>query len=622
MLLGALGVVYGDIGTSPLYTLQTAFTADNGAVVPTPVNVYGVVSLIFWAITIVVSVKYVSLIMRADNRGEGGILALTALIEDTGPRRARAKAVLVSLGILGAALFYGDGTITPAISVLSAVEGLQIVEPSLSAWVVPVTVAVLTALFAIQRYGTAVVGRMFGAVMLAWFLTLAVLGAAEVARHPGILRALSPYYAWQFFRTDGWTAFLSLSSVVLAVTGAEALYADMGQFGQPPIRRAWFLLVFPALILNYLGQGSLVLRTPSAVTNPFYLLVPSTLQLPMVFLATAATVIASQAVITGAFSVTYQAMRLGYLPRLSIRHTPGGQQGRVYVPVVNHVLFVTVTGLVLAFGSSAALASAYGVAVTATFLLNTTLFLVVARTRWHTRRTVIALIGVMLLSVETMFFTASLTKIAHGGWLPLTLAAFVYTVMATWRQGRQIVDRYRAQHDRSVEHLLRDSAASTPPPQQVPGTAVFLASAPGAAPGALAANVLINHIVHRDVIVMTVRDDRRAHVPDADQLTARVTHDAAPRVTHLDVRVGYRDRLDIQAMLRKATSRRLLAPDIDLSEPAYFLTREVAVNSPAPTMPRWRKQVYLFLSRNAADQVEHFKLPLHRTVVMNEETPL
>ncbi len=384
LTLGALGVVFGDIGTSPLYALQAVFTSDHHAVHATQAEVYGVISLVFWTITLVVAVKYVSIIMRADDRGQGGIMALTALLQAA--RRSRSAVVpmaLIILGIVGASLFYGDGAITPAISVLSAVEGLKVAVPSLGSLVLPIAVAVLCVLFAVQRFGTGVVGNLFGPVMVVWFTVLGVVGAVEVAHHPGILRALSPSYGVQFFAEHGGVAFIALASVVLAVTGAEALYADMGHFGRPPIRRAWFLFVFPALTLNYLGQGALILRPPRRRPNPFYLLIPGWARIPMVFLATAATIIASQAVISGAFSVTQQAVQLGFLPRLSIRHTSEHQIGQIYAPAINGALFATVLAIAIGFGSATALASAYGVAVTGTFILDTILFLAVVRLLWH-----------------------------------------------------------------------------------------------------------------------------------------------------------------------------------------------------------------------------------------------
>lgn len=435
LTLGALGVVFGDIGTSPLYAIQAVFAADGHAVHATSGDVYGVISLVFWSITLIVSVKYVTFIMRVDNEGDGGIMALTALADGVALRSATAKLTLVMFGVLGASLFFGDGMITPAISVLSAVEGLEVAAPSLASLVIPITLTVLTTLFAIQRFGTRLVGSLFGPVMVVWFGVLALIGVVEIAPRPEVMRALSPTYAAAFVIEHSGVAFIAFASVVLAVTGAEALYADMGHFGRPPIRRAWFLLVFPALTLNYVAQGSLILRSPEAIANPFFLLVPSWAQIPMVILATVATVIASQAVISGVFSLTRQAVGLGFLPPLTIRHTSQREIGQVYVPAVNLMLFLAVVAIVVSFGSAAALASAYGVAVTGTFLLTTILFLAVARSRSHTPWWLIALGATVFLTVETVFFAANLTKVVHGGWLPLGIALAAFTIMMTWHKG-------------------------------------------------------------------------------------------------------------------------------------------------------------------------------------------
>ncbi len=458
LTLGALGVVFGDIGTSPLYALQTVFTADGHAVQATAGDVYGVISLVFWSITMVVSVKYVTFIMRADNDGEGGIMALTALVQRARVNSAMAKLLLVTLGILGASLFYGDGAITPAISVLSAVEGIKVAVPSLHSMVLPITVGVLTGLFAIQRYGTKLVGNLFGPVMAVWFGVLGLTGIVEIVQHPAVIRALSPTYGAKFMFAHGHVAFIALGSVVLAVTGAEALYADMGHFGRSPIRRAWFLFAFPALTLEYLAQGSEILRSPKSVSNPFFLLMPTWAQIPMVLLATVATVIASQAVISGAFSVTHQAVQLGFLPRLTIRHTSRREVGQVYAPGVNAALFAIVVAIVVGFGSSTALASAYGVAVTGTFILNTILFLAVARLLWHRSWRLIALGALVFLSIEVTFFAANLTKVVHGGWLPLAIAAIVFTVLTTWRKGREIVTANRIARGGAAAGLRRRAA--------------------------------------------------------------------------------------------------------------------------------------------------------------------
>ena len=622
LTLGALGVVFGDIGTSPLYALQTVFLADGHAVRPVPQDVYGVISLVFWSITMIVSVKYVSFIMRADNQGEGGIMALTALLQRARIKSAGAKLALVTLGILGASLFYGDGVITPAISVLSAVEGLKVAVPGLSSLVLPITVAVLAMLFMIQRFGTKLVGRLFGPVMAVWFGVLALIGVVEVAQHPGVLRALSPTYGAQFFVAHGGVAFIALGSVVLAVTGAEALYADMGHFGAGPIRRAWFLLVFPALTLNYLAQGSLLLRSPKAIANPFFLLLPSWAQIPMVILATVATVIASQSVISGAFSVTRQAVQLGFLPRLTIRQTSDSEVGQVYVPAVNLSLFVTVIAIVVSFGSSAALASAYGVAVTGTFILNTILFLAVARLLWHTRKRLIALGAAVFLTGEATFFAANLTKVVHGGWLPLAIAATAFVILTTWRKGREIVTANRRQEEGPLREFIEQLDAREFPVRRVPGTAVFLNSNPMTTPLALRANVEHNHVLHERVIIVSTQSERIPHVSDDDRLTADHLGRPGDGITGLTVRFGFQDEPNIPATLRLAVQEGLLEGEIDVDSASYFLTQITIVPAGDASMSRWRKKLFLTMARNAANPAGYFRLPDNRTVTMGERVDL
>ncbi|MHB8659082.1 MAG: potassium transporter Kup [Solirubrobacteraceae bacterium] len=622
LTLGALGVVFGDIGTSPLYALQAVFAADAHAVRPTTPEVYGVISLVFWTITMIVSVKYVTLIMRADNGGEGGIMALTALIEGLRFGHARAKMALVMLGILGASLFYGDGIITPAISVLSSVEGVKIAAPGLTALVVPLTVAVITILFAIQRFGTQRVGNLFGPVMAVWFGVLALLGAWEIARHPAVVEALSPVYGARFFLDQGAVAFIALGSVVLAVTGAEALYADMGHFGRAPIQRAWFLLVFPSLTLNYLAQGSLILRQPAAATNPFFLLAPGWARLPLVLLATVATVIASQSVISGAFSVTHQAVQLGFLPRMRIRQTSEREIGQVYAPAINRLLFITVVGLVVGFGSSAALASAYGVAVTGTFMLNTILFLAVARLLWRRSRRLIALGAVIFLGIEITFFAANLTKIAHGGWLPLLIAAASMTVLATWRKGHAIVTANRRAQEGALEAFIQQLGTHDPPLVRVPGTAVFLNSHRLTTPLALRANVEHNHVLHENIVIVSIETARVPHIPAADRLLADHLGDPEDGITRLCARHGFQDELDVPAVLGLAAQQELLEGHCDLATATYFLSQITIVRSDTPGMSGWRTQLFLALAHNADHPVQHFRLPDDRTITIGERIKL
>jgi len=622
LALGALGVVFGDIGTSPLYALQAVFTADNHAVHTTTGDVYGVISLVFWSITMIVTVKYVTFIMRADNEGEGGIMALTALIDGARLRSAAVKITLVTLGIFGASLFYGDGVITPAISVLSAVQGLDVAAPGLSSLVVPITVAVLTMLFAIQRYGTKLVGGLFGPVMAIWFGVLGLTGIVEVAQHPGVTRALSPTYGAQFLLRHGSVAFIALGSVVLAVTGAEALYADMGHFGRAPIRRAWFMLVFPALTLNYLAQGSLILRSPKAAENPFFLLFPSWAQMPVVLLATVATVIASQSVISGAFSVTRQAVQLGFLPRLTIRQTSEQEIGQVYVPAVNLGLLVTVVAIVVGFGSSAALASAYGVAVTGTFILNTILFLAVARLLWHKPKRLIALGAVVFLSIEVTFFAANLTKVAHGGWLPLSVALLVFVALMTWRKGREIVTANRLRQEGRLRDFVEACRAPKVPIRRVPGTAVFLNPNPVTTPLALRANVKHNHVLHEHVIILSVKTERVPRISDADRVAVNPLGHRDDGITGLTARFGFQDEPDVPSALRLAAEQDLLEGVTDVDQATYFLTQITIVPTDNPGLSAWRRKLFLLMAHNASNPAVYFGLPDDRTVTMGERVDL
>ena len=579
----------------------------------------GVVSLVFWTITIVVSVKYVTFVMRADNNGEGGIMALTALLQGAPFKTRTAKIILITLGILGASLFYGDGVITPAISVLSAVGGLKVAAPSIDEMVIPITIAVLTALFALQRFGTGLVGRLFGPVMVVWFVVIGVVGLSEVIPHPEILRALLPSYGVRFFVDHPGVAFIALGSVVLAVTGAEALYADMGQFGRSPIRRAWFSIVFPALTLNYLGQAALIVRSPDTIQNPFYLLVPGWGQLPMVVLATVATVIASQAVISGSFSVTRQAMQLGFLPRMTIRHTSSHQEGRIYVPAANWALFAAVIALVVGFGSATALGSAYGVAVTGTFLLNTTLFLAVAHLLWRTRPGLVVLGAVTFGTVELAFFSSTLTKVVHGGWVPLVIAAGVFAVLTTWHRGREIMTEKRTRKEGSLEEFVRGLKSKGPEIDRVPGTAVFLNADPRTTPMALRANLEHNHVLHENVVVLTVTIDRVPQVLDRDRLDADDLGDPDDGIMMMTARLGYHDTADIPALLRLAVDEGLLERSCDLDQASYFVSRTVLVRGTAPGMRRWRERLFLVLWHNSASPIEYFRLPEDRTVTVGEQ---
>ena len=630
--IGALGVVFGDIGTSPIYTISTIFNPDDPhPVATTTQNVYGLISLVVWSVTIIVTLKYVLLVMRADNDGEGGILALITLIRrqvTAGSRRT--TLVLAALGIFGASLFFGDSMITPAISVLSAVEGLKVVEPSLDHLIVPITVVIIVILFAAQRVGTARVGRLFGPVMIIWFTTLAAAGAnrlvhhpqiiraagvSGIAQHPQILRALSPTYASGFLLGHFWVAFFALAAVVLAITGAEALYADMGHFGRAPITRAWLILVFPACVLSYMGQGALVLDDPvGAIASPFFLLVPGWARLPMVLLATAATVIASQAVITGAFSVSHQAVQLGYLPRLRVTHTSAETVGQIYVPWINWVLMVSVLILVLAFRTSAALAFAFGMAVTATITITTLLFFYIVRQQWRKPLWLVLLGGGAFLAVDLLFLAANLTKLLHGAWLPLLIGVTVFVVLTTWQRGRALVTRQRELDEGPLRAFVDQLHGRRPPLLRVPGTAVFLNRGKSTTPLAMRANVEHNHILHEHVVILSIETLPVPYVQLADRIVLDDLGYTDDGITHVSARFGYMDEPDVPAVLRLAVASGLES-DVEVDDVSYFLsTIELRVGD-APGMTRWRKRLFVATSRITADAAEYFGLPRARTVI-------
>jgi len=624
LALGALGVVFGDIGTSPLYTVQTVFNPSDPHPVPVSrENVFGVISLIFWSVTIIVTVTYVLLVMRADNDGEGGIMALITLIRRRGaPGGRRAKAALAALGIFGASLFFGDSIITPAISVLSAIEGVKVAAPSVEELVVPITAVIILGLFLLQRLGTGAVGRLFGPVMAVWFTAIGVIGVHGIAGHPEILKALLPSYALGFLFGHFTTAFFSLTAVVLAVTGAEALYADMGHFGRAPITRVWLLFVFPACILSYMGQGALVLGNPrSAIASPFFLLVPGWARLPMVFLAAAATVIASQAVISGAFSVTQQAAQLGYLPRLRIAHTSEEQAGQIYVPWINWALMVCVLTLVVTFRSSTALAYAYGTAVTGTITITTLLFFYVAWRSWHRPTWLIATGAAFLLSVDLLFFAANLTKLVHGAWLPLLIGIVVFTIMTTWQKGRELVTQLRRRDEGPLQGFIDQLHAKQPPLQRVPGTAVFLNRGKETAPLALRANVEHNHVLHEYVLILSIVTMPVPHVPAGERLTVDHLGHRDDRVTHVTARFGYMDDTKVPPLLPLIRKADVESP-LQESDVSYFLSAIALRLGTTPGMSQWRKHLFLATAQITADAAEHFRLPRERTVVMGSRIEL
>ncbi|MCD7438914.1 potassium transporter Kup [Streptomyces lincolnensis] len=617
VVIGALGVVFGDIGTSPIYTLQTVFNPSDPHPVPvTTDNVYGVVSLVFWSVVVIVTVTYVLLAMRADNEGEGGIMALITLLRRWSSQRGRrAAAVLAALGIFGASLFFGDSMITPAISVLSAVEGLKVVEPSLDSAVVPVTAVIIVLLFLVQRRGTAAVGRVFGPVMIAWFVAIGACGVVGIADHPGILRALWPSYALGFLFGHFGTAFFALAAVVLAVTGAEALYADMGHFGRRAITRAWMFLVFPACVLSYLGQGALILDDPENISSPFFLLVPDWGRWPMVLLATAATVIASQAVITGAYSVASQAARLGYLPRLRIAHTSESTIGQIYVPWINWLLMVSVLTLVFAFRSSTALAFAFGMAVTGTITITTLLFFYVARAKWGTPVWLVATGATVLLAVDLLFVAANLTKFVHGAWLPLLIGLTAFTVMTTWQRGRDIVTAERARHEGSLREFVDQLRSGEASERQVPGTAVFLNRGKETAPLAMRANVEHNHVRHDHVVILSIRTEPVPRVPADRRIVVDDLGYADDGIIHVTARFGYMETPDVPGTLAMLDPAETEGP-LQLDQASYFLSKIELRRGKAPTMAPWRKRLFIATSYITADAAEHFGLPRDRTVIM------
>ena len=611
LTLTALGVVYGDIGTSPLYALRECFFGSH-AVPPTHENVLGVMSLIIYSLILVVSIKYIVLVMRADNQGEGGILALTALIP--GGDRNRTRAALVLLGIVGAALLYGDGMITPAITVLGAIEGLTVATPLFEPYVVPIAVAILIGVFAIQRYGTHRVGGLFGPIMAIWFSAIALLGVVWIARQPIVLTAIDPSHAVTFFVANGWHGFAVLGAVFLVVTGAEALYADMGHFGRAPIRIAWFTLVLPALLLNYFGQGALLLLNPEAASQPFFLLAPNWALLPMVALATAAAVIASQALISGAFSLTRQAVQLGYAPRLDIEHTSSREMGQVYVPQVNWFLAICTVLIVIGFRSSSALAAAYGIAVTLTMVITAILLHVVMTERWKWAKPTAIAITVVLLSIDVAFLGANLLKVLQGGWLPLFIGAVLFTFMTTWKTGRRLVAERLSARAYPLEEFM--AAVRNIPPARVEGTAVFMTAQPRGTPPALAHNLRYNKVLHEYVIILTVTTAQFPHVREAE----RVSIDRmGAGMFNVKVRYGFMEDPNVPEALRRAQALGLeMTPD----DVVYFLGRETIIVTRREGMALWREKLFVLMARNAVRATAFFRLPAERVVELGVQVEI
>jgi KUP system potassium uptake protein len=613
LTLGALGIVYGDIGTSPLYALRECFHGPHG-IAPTPDNVLGVLSLIFWSLTLIVSIKYLIFVMRADNDGEGGILALMALVSRQADASRRSRASLILLGLFGAALLYGDGMITPAISVLGAVEGLAIATHIFEPYVVLITVTILIGLFLIQSRGTAAVGALFGPVMVAWFVTLAVLGVSWIVVNPAVMAAFNPAHAVRFFVRNGGHGFIVLGSVFLVVTGGEALYADMGHFGRKPIRVAWFGLAFPALVLNYLGQGAMLLQAPETASSPFYLMAPQWALYPLVALATMAAVIASQALISGVFSMTHQAIQLGYCPRMGIEHTSASHKGQIYIPQINWTLMVATVGLVIGFGSSSAIAAAYGIAVSSTMVITTMLAYLVARGSWGVSRVMAGSLAGAFLVIEFGFLAANFTKILHGGWFPLATGALLYLLLSTWKQGRALLATRFRERLFPLDRFLADVAKQ--PPHRVSGTAVFMTSNSDGTPPTLLHNLQHNKILHDRIILLTVVTMDTPTVAPDDRITVTPLQLGFYRVR---VCYGFTETPDIPAALAQAS---LSGRPIVAGDTTYFLGTETLLATDRPGLPLWRERLFVLMSRNALRATTFFGIPPERVVELGMQVEL
>ncbi|MCM2335397.1 MAG: potassium transporter Kup [Pseudomonas sp.] len=614
LVVGAIGVVFGDIGTSPLYTLREAFSPHYGLVANHD-TVLGILSLVFWSLMLVVTLKYVTIIMRADNEGEGGIMALMALAQRSLPKDSRSAYAIGILGIFGASLFFGDGVITPAISVLSAVEGLEIMAPQLHDWIVPITLAVLIALFATQRYGTAKVGKVFGPITALWFASLAVLGVANILHEPEVLHAINPLWGVRFFAEHAWGGIFILGAVVLAVTGGEAIYTDMGHFGAKPIRYAWYFFVLPSLMLNYLGQGALVLEDPTAIRNPFYLGVPEWGRYPMLVLATAATVIASQAVITGGFSVARQAMQLGYIPRMQIKHTSSSTIGQIYIPAINWSMMVIVILLVVTFGTSSRLATAYGISVSATMLIDTVLLAIVARALWTRWRLWVVPLCAVFLVADVGFVVANGAKILQGGWFPVVLGIVLFTLLRTWRRGRVLLREEIQKEGIQLDSFLPGLMLA--PPVRVPGTAVFLTADKGVVPHALLHNLKHNKVLHERNVFLTVLTLNVPYAPQDRRLKISEIGDNFYRVV---VAFGFMETPDVPLALMRSCDQGGIY--FDPMDTTYFASRETIVAIAHRGMPVWRDRLFALMHRNAAPATGFFRIPGNRLVELGAQVEI
>ena len=605
LVVGAIGVVYGDIGTSPLYAIQATFAGPH----PLPVveaNILGVLSVMFWTIMLLVSFKYVTIILRADNNGEGGSLALLALVSELTAQYPKTKWFATALGVFAAALFFGDGMITPAISVLSAVEGMELVSQQFKNFILPVTVLILTCLFFIQKRGTGTVGMAFGPIMVLWFICLAVFGVISIARHPEVLFALNPVYAFRFLSADPWVAFLALGAIVLVITGGEALYADMGHFGKFPIRFAWFSFVLPALVLNYFGQGALLLHDPQAIANPFYLLAPGGALVPMVLMATAATIIASQAVISGAYSIAHQSVQMGFLPRMEIRQTSDQAQGQIYVPFTNWILYLAVVFLVFAFQSSNNLAAAYGIAVTGTMTITTILIGFVVVLKWRWPRVIAIPMILILLIVDLTYFAANVLKLPQGGWFPIGVAVISYAVLTTWKRGRGLLFAEVTKQSVSMEAII-DGIDDVP---RVSGTAVFLTPEGDGAPSALLHNLKHNHVLHERNVLLTVVVEDKPYVTRGNRYLIK---DLGKNFYRVKLFYGFMQTPDIPLALELCRPHGL---PFDMMTTSFFISRALIVSSPTPGMAKWRENLFMALSKNAMNAADFFKIPANRVIEM------
>jgi KUP system potassium uptake protein len=614
LVVGAIGVVFGDIGTSPLYTLKEAFSPHFGLTANHD-TVLGILSLVFWALMIVVTAKYVTIIMRADNDGEGGIMALMALAQRTLKKGSRSTYVVGLLGIFGASLFFGDGVITPAITVLGAVEGLGVVAPQLHHWIVPITLLVMVVLFASQRFGTEKVGKVFGPITLVWFAALAAIGVYNLLQAPEVLKAFSPWWALKFFIEHHFHGIFILGAVVLAVTGGEALYADMGHFGARPIRLGWYFFVLPSLMLNYLGQGALVLKNPLAISNPFFMAVPAWGQWPMIVLATMAAIIASQAVITGAFSVARQAMQLGYIPRMQIKHTSRDTIGQIYIPYINWMLMLLVVGLVLAFRSSTALATAYGISVSMTMLIDTLLLAIVARALWPRWRRVVLPLCVVFFVTEAGFVVANAAKIPDGGWFPLVLGLLLFTMLRTWRRGRELLHAEVRKEGIQLDSFLPGLMLA--PPIRVPGTAIFMTADAGVVPHALLHNLKHNKVLHERNVFLTVETLSTPYAPAAKRLKIEPIGENFYRVL---IRFGFMETPDVPLALMRSCDQG--GAYFDPMDTTYFASRETIVASAHRGMPVWRDKLFAFMHRNAAPATGFFRIPGNRLVELGAQVEI